>query len=141
MACTNCGKQGHNKRSCPNPTKPDTEKKSRGGQPGNTNALKHGFYTKRFDEQEKEALDLLEDHLDLMSEIKTLRVVLDRALTRITGGLEVEDFTALSSVIGGLSTTIGRLVRLQRLLYGENKSLREILEGVLVEIAGDLGIE
>jgi len=48
-----------------------------GAQPGNKNALKHGFYAERFTTAEKERLEL-QDPTDVEGEIAFLRVCLNR---------------------------------------------------------------
>jgi hypothetical protein len=47
---------------------------SRGGQPGNTNALKHGFYSRRFRDIEFSDLDVI-TVADLQNEIAMMRVL------------------------------------------------------------------
>ena len=51
--------------------------KKRGGQPGNTNALKHGFYTKNFSLAERRGLQATEG-VALGDEIGLLRVLIRR---------------------------------------------------------------
>ena len=52
-------------------------RRSRGAQPGNTNALKHGFYSRTFRRIESGDLTDLAD-LDLSNEINLLRVYIRR---------------------------------------------------------------
>jgi hypothetical protein len=49
----------------------------RGAQPGNKNALRHGFYSRQFKAEEIKRLDE-QDPTDVKAEIELLRVVLDR---------------------------------------------------------------
>jgi hypothetical protein len=53
-------------------------KKRKGAQPGNLNALKHGFYSRSFKELENSDLEAMLAQ-DLESEIAMLRVVVRRA--------------------------------------------------------------
>ena len=58
--------------------------KKRGGQPGNTNALKHGFYTKQFSITERRGLQEIEGVV-LSDEIGLLRVLIRRFAEQIKG--------------------------------------------------------
>ena len=51
--------------------------RNRGGQPGNLNALKHGFYSKHF--LKGEVLEV-EEAGNLQEEIKMMRVIIRRLL-------------------------------------------------------------
>ena len=67
-------------------------KKKRGGQPGNTNALKHGFYTKNFSLTERRSLQEIEGVV-LSDEIGLLRVLIRRFANQIKGsqGVSLND--------------------------------------------------
>jgi hypothetical protein len=52
----------------------------RGAQPNNTNALKHGFYSRRFRQIDRDDLDALPQDDRLDSEINAMRVLIRRAL-------------------------------------------------------------
>jgi len=49
------------------------KKRKRGGQPGNTNALKHGFYTRLFKGRERQLFSLIPEN-DTRGEIELTRV-------------------------------------------------------------------
>jgi len=55
--------------------------RKRGGQPGNRNHYKHGFYAHNFSEQE---CTYLNHAKDLEGELKAVRVIANRILTRIS---------------------------------------------------------
>jgi hypothetical protein len=58
----------------------ETPKRKRGGQPGNRNAFKHGFYSHNFTNDEKNHLS--QDILgELQDEEKLLSVIMDRVFT------------------------------------------------------------
>ena len=52
--------------------------RKRGGQPGNTNAYKHGFYTKNFSPAERKGLQATQGVV-LGDEIALLRVLIKRS--------------------------------------------------------------
>src|SRR5512141_579102 len=70
----------------------------RGGQPGNLNALKHGFYARQFTERETGDLAGLDTN-DLTGEIKMMRIVIRRILQSWTEATAVADQVALFDAI------------------------------------------
>ncbi len=68
-------------------------RRKRGGQTGNLNALKHGFYSKHFKRSE---LDDLEEIGDLQEEIQMMRVVIRRLLE---AARECDDVGILKNVL------------------------------------------
>lgn len=79
--------------------------RERGGQPGNRNALKHGFFSSQFTKQEKENLNLLAD--DLTTEIAMLRVVTRRFLRLAKGSLA--PWHELTARLPGLCLLCGKI--------------------------------
>ena len=70
----------------------------RGGQPGNLNALKHGFYARHFTELEIDDLAGLDTN-DLTGEIKMMRIVIRRVLQSWADASTVADQVALFDAI------------------------------------------
>jgi hypothetical protein len=68
-------------------------KRKRGGQPGNTNAFKHGFYTKNFSLAERRGLQAA-NGVVLGDEIALLRVLIRRFAEEI---LSIQDIAPLES--------------------------------------------
>jgi hypothetical protein len=114
-------------------------KRSRGAQPGNLNALKHGFYSRIF--QDREALDLeaLLDS-DLKDEIAMLRVVIRRVLQYTEDVENLEDAVHLLSALGAASTRLASLLRVQKLLGGASEASDAISEA-LTQIVQDLNLD
>ena len=86
-----------------------------GAQPGNTNALKHGFYSRRF--SNSECLDLethSQDGLD--SEIAMLRIVTRRVLDLSSGVEDLETAFKLLALLSLASRRIAAMHRVQVLL-------------------------
>jgi len=86
------------------------EKRKRGGQPGNQNARKHGFYSKHFTPDQVKQLEDADDLRDLGPEIALLRVRLNSLLD----DPEVSTELLLRSV-----NALARLMSIQRrYIYG-----------------------
>lgn len=109
----------------------------RGGQPGNTNAVKHGLYSRRFDPEEVEALSGMQD--GVKDEIEAVRVTLSRILSYLNGldvsEMKAEDFAAVSSLVAKNAATVGRLMQIDKALndsanVGIHQQLLDALEEV-----------
>jgi hypothetical protein len=102
---------------------------------GNTNALKHGFYSRRFKQQEIYDLDMLSgtDLPNLTSELDLLRVALLRTFEQAQAGGEDTDWTDYLSDIGLAATRVASLLRTQKILDGSNKT--DVANTILAAIA------
>jgi hypothetical protein len=99
----------------------------RGGQPGNRNALKHGFYSTRFNKTELKAYDSA-DFTGLAQEIALLRLYIRRVVDLGVGSdglaLSIDLLRALSLAV----TSLTRLLKAQSLLSNIDD---EITQGIL----------
>jgi hypothetical protein len=118
----------------------EEDKRKSGGQPGNFNALKHGFYSHRFSPLELRNLDTaLADGLD--DEIALLRVTIRRVFDLATEeGEDSETWFKALSTLGLASTRLAGLVRTQKLIKGDNSSVASALSQALGEVCDELGI-
>ncbi len=120
--------------SSPPPKKPRTRKP--GGQPGNLNAYKHGFYSRDFPKNDLADLDSLE-FTGLLDEIKLLRVHI-RRLTEL--GSQSDDFAVALNLLRGLClacSCINRLIKTQHFLGGStdpvSKAIMDSLDDLIAE--------
>lgn len=115
-------------------------KRKRGAQPGNTNALKHGFYSHRFNSLELSDLDTaLSD--GLTDEIALLRVIIRRVFEY--ADFESQDMDTWSkalNTLGAASTRLAGLLRTQRLIAGDSADVVSVLSQAIGEVAHDLGL-
>jgi len=114
-------------------------KRRRGGQPGNLNALRHGFYSIKFQASE---IDDLENTLTqgLEGEIAMMRVVTRRVLSLVDG---VENLDTMINALGALgmaSAKLAGLLKTQKMLNGEDTSLNQSIADALNEVVKELGI-
>jgi uncharacterized protein YjcR len=117
---------------------------------GNTNAVKHGFYSKRFTRREKNRLAKGDD--DLESEINALRIVADRIMQRLgENGLkpiEANETTAqlsenaLKSIntLANVMLTISTLARSHQLIIGKYLPVETAIMDALAELNDEDGI-
>jgi len=118
----------------------DGDKRKAGAQPGNFNALKHGFYSQRFSSLELHDLDTaLADGLD--DEIALLRITIRRVFDLATEeGEDSETWFKALSTLGLASTRLAGLVRTQKLIKGDSSSVASALSQALGEVCDELGI-
>lgn len=92
--------------------------RKRGAQPGNRNAIKHGFYSDQFKQAEKMSLSLIQQ-TDLTDEIQLFRVQLRRYFEAETVALDQMDYeTRLQAlhIFSLAAECFNRLVRTQAIL-------------------------
>ena len=118
-------------------TSPTPQKRPRGAPPGNTNALKHGFYSRRFKRSE---LNDLEDipFASMEDEIDMLRVCMRRLVEWGNDVKSLPDAISFLRVIASASTSLSRMLRTQQVLGAKSDGQRA-LDQVLDEIAREKG--
>ena len=129
-------------------------KKRSGAQPGNKNALKHGFYSKRFSEEEKERLNG-QSATDVKSEIAFLRVCMDRlaqsmGMTLVEATAEEtpaatttksdDQYLKQLNTLSLMSQSLGTLIRTQHLIHGGKGEIEDAINNALEQIRLDMGI-
>ena len=112
--------------------------RKRGGQPGNLNALKHGFYSKQF--QKRELLDL-EEAGNLQEEIGMMRVVTRRLLEMARGCKDMKELISVLNTLGLASTRVAGLMKVQKFLGGNRDRLDELMDRVRDDVLKDWGRE
>jgi hypothetical protein len=105
-----------------------------GGQPGNLNVLKHGFYSKYFQNTELEDLD---EARDLQEEIAMMRVVTRRLLKMARGCKDMGELVTVLEALGLSSTRVAGLMRTQKFIGGEEDSYDRQINSVIDEITRD----
>ena len=118
-------------------------RKKRGGQPGNTNAIKHGFYTKNYSLAERRGLQATQGVV-LGEEIALLRVLIRRFAEQILssqGAGPIETATNLA-VISEAMLRLGSLLRTDHMLGGSASStFIKQLNLVLAEFSEEIALD
>jgi hypothetical protein len=116
-----------------------SSKRSRGAQPNNTNAVKHGFYSRQFQHLETSDLDIaLLNGLD--DEIALLRVIIRRVFEYTNAADQnLETWSTALGTLGSAATRLAHLLRTQKLLGGQDKDYTSSLSQALSEVTKELG--
>ncbi len=112
--------------------------RKRGGQPGNKNALKHGFYSPHFKPTEAADLETLEDDSNLTSEIHMMRVIIRRVFEQAQACPDLETWAAVLGSLGAASTRLAGLLRTQKLLDGGGSDVADALSQALKEVTSEI---
>ena len=122
-------------------TGPSEPPRRRGGQAGNRNALKHGFYARNFDPGDTKDLDKHEFD-GLQDEIILLRVYIRRVLFK---SKPVDDLATSMLVLHRLSTALfclSRMVRVQKMnAKSGNDEFMEDFSAALADAQKEMGIK
>ena len=107
-------------------------KRKRGGQTGNQNARKHGFYSKVLDEAERLDFELASGVNGIDDEIALLRVKIKSILEKDPENIKL--IMQATNTLAGLVKTSYKMDKEQR------KGLKEAIGNVIKDIAVPLGI-
>ena len=110
------------------PTPAPTRRK-RGGQPGNANALRHGFYAKSFTDAEMGRLDK-DIEGEFIDEIALARTNAARLadLLKDYKNMSIDDVVSASNALNHYLDRIQSLSRAQRFMYRNQTTMEQILE-------------
>jgi hypothetical protein len=113
-------------------------KRKPGGQPGNVNAWRHGFYSRRFKALELCDLEtMLQNNLD--DEISLLRVMIRRVFETADCQAEtLQDWESVLSTLGAASTRLAGLIRVQHLSSGKSQNIEDLLAEAIGEAAHEI---
>jgi len=125
-------------------------KRKPGAQPGNKNALRHGFYAQRFTVAESGRLDK-QDPSDVIAEIALLRVCLDRLTEQLDfeannhtdkEGNHIRDDHYLKQLntLGLMTQSLSTLTRTHYLIRGRSGDVSDSILRALEELRIEMGL-
>ena len=115
------------------PTEETKFRRRRGAQPDNTNALKHGFYSRHFRGlAEAELQAALSGGLD--EEIAMLRVVVRQVFALANGAEQLESGVKLLGALGVASIRLAKLLQTQKELGGDGDQVLAALSDALEDV-------
>lgn len=102
------------------PGRDSENRRKRGAQPGNKNALKHGFYARHFDRGELSSLKQIRNGLE--DEIDMLRLAMQRmVMLATTEESSASDWQKTLQALGLASHRLARLVKTHQELTGDEE--------------------
>jgi uncharacterized protein YjcR len=114
-----------------------------GAPKGNLNALKHGYYSRRFRKLETNDLARLEEDNGLIGEITLLRVLIRRVFE--AANEEADNLDTWIKALKTLGTAFARLatlIKAQRDLHGgEESELAAVLNQAINEVTHEFGLD
>ncbi len=115
--------------------------RTRGGQIGNTNALKHGFYASAFKPEEIRKLDKM-DKNEIDDEIALLRVLIKRTFISMYSQSDLDIFSTQRGirVIIFAASCVEKLERNKMLVFGKSTGLDKMIKDSIREATEELGI-
>lgn len=109
----------------------------RGGQPGNKNALKHGFYSPGFNPTEQEDLEALAGQVDLSDEIAMMRVIMRRVFEQAGECADLGEWSAALGALGAAASRMAGLLRTQKILAGGGSDVADALSEALKDVTNE----
>jgi uncharacterized phage infection (PIP) family protein YhgE len=110
------------------------KKRKRGAQPGNINALKHGFYSRYFTQNEHNDL---EGQPALDSEIDMLRVAIQRLFSR-TAEADEKTLTNSLNALARASASLARIIEANRRIRGQENEIVNTINLAVSQINQEL---
>lgn len=107
----------------------------KGAPRGNKNALKHGFYSRKFLDSENEDLDQINEISDLVHEIYLLRILVRRLFTLIEDEPVLKEKIALVYVISDAAAKLSTLIRTQKFITGEGNEATNLLLSLIDDVS------
>jgi hypothetical protein len=109
------------------------EKRKKGGQPGNHNALKHGFYAKALTHDEQ--VDLAKVGIGLVDEISLIRSIIRRVAELGVDEQSRHELMGLLDTLGAAGVRLASMLRTQRVYF--EGATAEVVQQALEEALAD----
>jgi hypothetical protein len=116
-----------------------TNGRARGGQPGNTNALKHGIYSRSFNDMD--ISDLAMDETEkLQSEIDMLRVAISKVFACMAECSDPEELRSHLEVLAMAALKVAVLMKVQRYLEENRSKLVDTINQTILEVSKEMNL-
>lgn len=111
------------------PAAPNSTKRRRGAQPGNLNALRHGFYANSYTKSDMQNLDSNVKG-EFLDEINLARVNVSHLaeLMKDYKHMPLQDFVSASNALNNYLDRIQSLSRAQRFMYQNQTTIEKALD-------------
>jgi hypothetical protein len=112
----------------------------RGAQPGNTNALKHGFYTRRFTKRDLSGVETT-NLKNLAEEIALIRVFTRRMVETAVQEPDYYDLVSVLRAICLASGTITRIIKAQTFINADTNEWSASIDEAIRLVSHEFGID
>jgi hypothetical protein len=106
--------------------------RKRGGQPGNVNAYRHGYYSEHFKPDEIRDLDAYLTQ-GLTDEITLMRVMVKRLFQVASNAESIENQISAINAVGRASAQLAGLLRVRQILGSDDSETSDIISQALTE--------
>ncbi len=111
-----------------------------GGQPGNTNALKHGFYTRRFRKRDLSGVESI-NLKNLAEEVALIRIFTRRMVEDSVKDPDYYDNISVLRAICLASGTISRIIKTQTFLASDHSDFFAAADEAIRQLRIEMGID
>jgi hypothetical protein len=112
----------------------------RGGQPGNLNALKHGFYTRRIHQRDLSGVD--DTNLKgLAEEIALIRIFTRKLIESSHESADLLEIAGILRAICLASSTITRIIKVQAFLVNDPSGFYQEVDEALRQVRLEMGLD
>ena len=114
-------------------------KRKPGGQPGNSNALKHGFYAGQ--PLPAEVVPAQVDEVQgLHEEIAMLRIFMRRVMLQSDHPMDHRELLDTMRALSLASLSIARLLKVQHLIYGGTNEIEDIISQAITQVSQEMNL-
>jgi hypothetical protein len=111
-----------------------------GGQPGNLNALKHGFYTRRIHKRHLSGVENT-NIKGLAEEIALIRIFTRRLIESGTDTADLYELAGILRTICLASTTITRIIKAQAFLVNDPSNFYQEVDQAIRQVRLEMGLD
>jgi hypothetical protein len=111
-----------------------------GGQPGNLNALKHGFYTRRLKKRDLSGIEAT-NLKNLTEEIALIRIFTRRMVEDSFKDPDYYDLLAVLRALCLASSTITRIIKTQSFLANDPSAYNAEIDQAIREVRLEMGLD
>ena len=109
-----------------------------GAKPGNQNAVRHGYYSELFSDEDLMAIAAMDTSQDLEDEIAIVRLTLRRLAARMSDDLSIREMVAVAGIMLHGAGRVAGLLRVQRAISGD---AADGISGAIAKALEELGNE
>jgi hypothetical protein len=118
---------------------PSSSPRKRGAPPGNRNALKHGFYSRKFKKANLTSVDQA-NPIDLEDEITLIRLNIRHLLELGLNAKDLNEGIQILRVVSLGASTLARLIRTQHIIHPPDDEVSLAFKEALLRVQRELDL-